>query len=288
MPCFNCIILYIQRATCSHGKVTVILTYLGFIKMQFSPNYPAEIHNVNYDVGCKFLIYPINLKTGAIDFNELQSAIILQMSGNIEKAVNDYAGGMGFDWTNTSKHPEEVVRRALEKKYDSILSLLVYNCRLDLDLDVSDHYLLMVKHDRIVMTTESLMRSNLGFITHPVDNLHPFPVNQPNQIRSTDLYADHAEFNILVHHLIEVDTHEIEVQNHCFVTFEPLEFNKPCTTQSFNFFKAHQKRDYCKSEFDWQLHYDFFHQNWHSVKGISTQGLLPNGNTLVFKQTNIY
>lgn len=249
---------------------------------------PAQIHSVENDVEGCFLLYPINLKTGKVDYTKLQSGIKVTFSGSIHEAVCCYAAGYGFEWDRISEYPVATIQKVLSRKLDALMSLLVYSHRLDIDLDVSDTYLLIEKHKRIILTTESLMEDNLGFIAKSVDDQHQFPHNRPDLIRTAHLYNEHVEFNILVHHLVECDYHGFLVSKHTLATFEPLDYHEPLTTQSFEFLCNHEKRNQAKSSFDTRLHYDFFHQNWQPVKDISSNGVLPNGNILRYEHADFF
>lgn len=248
---------------------------------------PVQNHNVGYDVGCAFLLYPINFETGEVNYKSLQSAVRLKVDGSIEKGICQYAAGHGFDWGNMSQLPEDTVQAILNKKWDAMLCLLVYNHRLDIELDTSEMYLLIEKHGRIILTTESLMQENMGYVAKSIHADRPFPRERPDLVRSTDLYHDHAEYYILVHQLIESDAQGNQIGKHTLVTFEPLE-HADHSTQSFDFLKAHAERDQVKSPYQYEFHYDFFHQNWDVVKGVSSDGVLPNGNTLRFERSDSF
>lgn len=260
---------------------------IGTLNMENNIFPPVQNHNVGYEVGCAFLVYPINLKTGEVNYLDLQSAVKLKVSGNIEKAICTYSAGSGFDWGNISQHPEDKVQAILDKKWDAMLCLLVYNHRLELQLDTSEMYLLIQRYGRIILTTESLMKENIGYVTKTIHVDRPFPRDRPDLVHSTDLFVDHAEFNILVHELAETNAQGDQIGKHILATFEPLE-HADHSTQSFDFLSAHAQRDQAKSPFDYSFHYDFFHQDWDVVKGVSSNGTLPNGNILSFERTDSF
>lgn len=248
----------------------------------------VQAHHIGYNVAFAFLIHPINIATGEIDYDRLHRAIELKtMSGNLDQAVCRYAAGHGFDWAMAHKTPKEITKPIYEKKWDAFLALLVFGNRLDMGLDTTEPYLLIKKHGRIILTTESLMQDNKGFVAHYINSDYNYPYDYPELVFTTDMSQDHLEFTILVHELIESDAQGNQVGKHILATFEPLE-HANYSTQSFEFLKAHAERDQVQSPFDRSFHYDFFFQDWDVVKGVSSEGVLPNGNILRFERTDSY
>lgn len=259
--------------------------FIGTLDMNNNIHPPVQNQNVGNDVVCAFLLHPINLNTGKVNYKSLQSIVNLKVSGSIEKGVSQYAAGHGFDWANIFQLPDETVQAIQNKKWEALLCLLVYNHCLDIELDTSEMYLLIEKHGHIILTTQSLMKDDIGYVAKSIRT--GCPLLNRDLIRCTDLHHDDVEFYILVHQLVESDAQGNQIGKHTLVTFEPLE-HADYSTQSFDFLKAHAERDQVKSPFQHEFHYDFFHQNWDVVKGVSSDGVLPNGNTLRFERSDSF